>query len=242
MNTAIAGGLALTAWWAGSTELGGTVFVASLLVIYLRGYLVPGTPTLTKLYLPTAVLRLFDKHEPSLTAGTAGDAVDTSAWLREHGLVSPCDDRDDLCVSPTFERAWTAEMAAIDEGEYDRGLLVNVVDVGQDDVEFRSYDDSFVARAADTRVAQWESEAAFVADVAAARVLADRVDGWTTLSGAVRGELLNGLRLFVPSCPACTGSLAFSEDTYESCCRTRDVTRLECTSCGELVLEQSVGE
>lgn len=40
---------------------GVTVFVLSLAAIYLRGYLVPGTPTLTKRYFPDRVLRWFDK-------------------------------------------------------------------------------------------------------------------------------------------------------------------------------------
>jgi len=38
------------------------VFALSLVLIYLRGYLVPGTPALTKRYLPRPVLELFDKN------------------------------------------------------------------------------------------------------------------------------------------------------------------------------------
>ncbi len=45
---------------------GVVVFVLSLAAIYLRGYLVPGTPTLTKRYFPDRVLALFDK-EPAST-------------------------------------------------------------------------------------------------------------------------------------------------------------------------------
>lgn len=36
--------------------------VAATAVIYLRGYLVPGTPTLTRRYLPDRVLAAFDKR------------------------------------------------------------------------------------------------------------------------------------------------------------------------------------
>lgn len=43
-------------------ELGAAVLLVALLAIYLRGYLVPYTPTLTKRYFPDQVLALFDKH------------------------------------------------------------------------------------------------------------------------------------------------------------------------------------
>ncbi|EMA39472.1 hypothetical protein [Halobiforma nitratireducens] len=42
-------------------------FGGSLLAIYLRGYLVPGTPTLTKRYFPDRVLALFDKEPHPVT-------------------------------------------------------------------------------------------------------------------------------------------------------------------------------
>ncbi|HET7324840.1 MAG TPA: hypothetical protein VFJ06_10950, partial [Halococcus sp.] len=37
-------------------------FIIFVGTIYLRGYLVPGTPSLTKQYLPARVLRLFGKQ------------------------------------------------------------------------------------------------------------------------------------------------------------------------------------
>lgn len=49
-----------------SRRLASTAFVTSLGAIYLRGYLVPGTPTLTKRYLPERVLRWFDNDTPSM--------------------------------------------------------------------------------------------------------------------------------------------------------------------------------
>lgn len=47
----------------GTVSLGMGIAVAavSITIIYLRGYLVPGTPPLTKRYFPDRVLRLFDK-------------------------------------------------------------------------------------------------------------------------------------------------------------------------------------
>ena len=44
--------------------LGLLTFVGSVALISLRGYLVPGTPELTKRYLPQSVLAAFDKADP----------------------------------------------------------------------------------------------------------------------------------------------------------------------------------
>jgi len=55
----------------------GAVLSASLAAIYLRGYLVPGTPTLTKRYLPESVLALFGKAPDPASAGALRvDAAD----------------------------------------------------------------------------------------------------------------------------------------------------------------------
>ena len=44
--------------------LGLLTFVGSVALVSLRGYLVPGTPELTKRYLPQSVLAAFDKADP----------------------------------------------------------------------------------------------------------------------------------------------------------------------------------
>ena len=55
--------------------VGVVVFVLSVLVIYLRGYLVPGTPTLTKRYLPAQVLELFGKRPGERRPGAIEDSA-----------------------------------------------------------------------------------------------------------------------------------------------------------------------
>jgi len=59
---------------ARKSRLGGLLAVGiSVALIYLRGYLVPGTPALTKRYLPPEVLRWFGKEpEPDVASGLGG--------------------------------------------------------------------------------------------------------------------------------------------------------------------------
>ena len=62
-----------------SRVAGYLLFAASLGLIYLRGYLVPGTPTLTKQYLPPEVLRWFGKEpEPEIRSGLGGDVGEST--------------------------------------------------------------------------------------------------------------------------------------------------------------------
>ena len=87
------------------------VVAGSLAAIYVRGYLVPGTPELTKRYLPTAVLELFGKApEDTETWETIErmeyekeHAVDPETFLRDAGVVELCIGGEDICLTQSFQ-------------------------------------------------------------------------------------------------------------------------------------------
>jgi hypothetical protein len=56
--------------------VGVPVLAGSLALVYLRGYLVPGTPAFTKRYFPDWLLAWFDKT-PERREGTVDVGVDT---------------------------------------------------------------------------------------------------------------------------------------------------------------------
>ncbi|WP_135305163.1 hypothetical protein [Haloarcula amylovorans] len=62
-----------------SKRVSAAVFTAATVLIYLRGYIIPGTPTLTKQYLPAAVLEWFgkDPKPPSQTGLGAVNSYET---------------------------------------------------------------------------------------------------------------------------------------------------------------------
>ena len=64
-----------------SRQAGLAALLGSAILIYLRGYLFPGTPQLTKRYLPAAVLRWFGKSpDVDLASGLGGmDGTEESA-------------------------------------------------------------------------------------------------------------------------------------------------------------------
>ena len=242
---ALGGSLAVAgAGAAVAAVAGGVVLFASAGAIYLRGYLVPGTPTLTKRYFPDRVLRWFDKAPAEIDAPVAGSGgqIEAEPILMEAGAVELCQGGEDLCATDAFAADWREEVERLRGAEEsalaERMAAVLDTELAAIDVAYRS---SFaMVRDGGQPVARWESRAALLADAAAYPWLADRVDAWDDLDLRDRGQLLNGARVFLERCPACDGPVAFSEDTVESCCREIDVVALSCSDCESLLLEVEV--
>jgi len=231
------GGTATTVGLAGA----GGLFGLSLGAIWLRGYLVPGTPTLTKRYFPEWVLAKFDKL-PEESEEVAAADVDVEAELLEQGVLEPCVDREDLCVADAYADPWRARIETVRENEVSPSLLRDFFPVDVADVAFDRHDGAVIARMDGTRIAHWESEAALIADVAAAAVFRERLARWDDYSFEAQVELVGGLRLFLERCPDCDGPIAFGEETVESCCRSVDVVAMTCADCDSRLFEAEVTE
>ena len=260
-NAAIAVVLAAAAgaaWWllvapgTGAVVAAGVVLLVSAFSIWLRGYLVPGTPELTKTYFPDWLLAKFDKGPAGAGAGgmaageSTGDGADEpepqgqvnpEAVLLDAGVVEPCADEDDLCLAPDFRSAWRERMGAIREEGAERDELADQLDLDPDEVRFEEHGGAFVAFYDGRRAGQWESRAALIADLAAARVLPEWVDAWHDLAIGARSQLLGGLRIFIDECPDCGGPVVAGRETVESCCRSHEVVAANCEACGSRLLE-----
>jgi hypothetical protein len=238
-NLAIAG-VATLATAPVSPPLALVVLAASLASITLRGYLIPGTPELTRRYFPDRVLALFDK-----APRVAGDgSFDPGAYLVRVGLVRDDPAAADVALDPAFETAWTDRLAAatatVDE-ETGVGELAGLIGVGRERLAVDRVGTSAVAAYVDDSfVGQWESRAAFVADMTAARALDARDPAWRRLPLADRSALLAALRLFLERCPACDGPVALGDEVVTSCCRSRHVVAATCGDCGDRLLEVDV--
>jgi hypothetical protein len=144
-------------WWAlvapgvGAAVAAAVVLFASALSIWLRGYLVPGTPELTKRYFPDWVLAKFDKGPTTAGGGMAAGAgagggagstgdeagadrdlqgqVNPEEVLLRAGVVEPCADEDDLCLAPEFRGAWRERMGVIREEGAERDELAAQLDL-----------------------------------------------------------------------------------------------------------------
>ncbi len=242
VNLAIAALLALLviagAAWANLLTLGliagGVVVLVSVLLIYFRGYLVPGTPALTKRYLPFRVLTLFGKEQAHSEQTLE---IDPEQELRAAGILEPCETGDDLCLTARFADDWQAEIERLDERPIDRDSLQTVLEVTGGDLTFEDYPGAFRARVDETLIGTWESEAAFHADLASAAVLESVYADWSDRPVEAKGQLLRAVRLFITTCPACGETPTFDAETVESCCSTHEVAALSCDGCGSRLFE-----
>ncbi len=244
VTLAIVAGVALVL--AGGTPPGVGLAVGLLILgvsgaaIYLRGYLVPGTPRLTKRYLPERVLALFGKtpdHVERDGSDATGAEFDPEQALVAAGALTECADRDDLCLTDGFRADWTAAIDGVREDAAGREELLTALDVEDGEVTYEEYGEAFRARVDGTLAGRWESRAAFLADVGAARVLTERHPGWERLGIRERSQLLDGLRLFLESCPACGATPEFGTQTVESCCTSHQVAAVSCPDCGARLFE-----
>jgi hypothetical protein len=238
---------ALVGGFAAALAVALAVLVGSALAIWLRGYLVPGTPELTKRHFPDWLLARFDKApEPGASGIEAADStvgeydgpVDPETLLLDGGVVEPCADVDDLCLSEGFREAWRARMMTLKETGTEREEVAAQLDVDPGSVTFEEHaGGAFEAFVDGARVGQWESRAALVADLAAGRELPTWLDEWESFPTQVRSRLLGGLRIFLDTCPDCGGRVVAGQETVESCCRSFDVVAASCESCGSRLLE-----
>lgn len=237
--TAANAGIALVvagALWHVSPIAGIATLSIAAVTITLRGYLVPGTPALTRRYFPEQVLRRFGKvppTEPRFETKPVDGRPDPDAVLVSAGVVTDCPERDDLCLQDAFREEW---LAAIDDlrghEAAQRAQLAAMVGEPASAVSLGEMEDGVVFATVDgTRVGQWLSRTALLADVAAAAVLDHCVEVWADMEAETRGTILSVLRVFLERCPACGGAVVLSEETTDTCCWSQESITVRCSDC-----------
>ena len=215
------------------------VAAVSLASIYLRGYLVPGTPTLTKRYLPDRILAWFGKSEGDASVSAPQDDFDVVSFLGRASVV--VDDGDDIALDPAFETR--LEAAAFDLGSEEAlaAASADLLDVDPDRLSFVSADSSWRVVVDGSIRGQWASRAAFVADLAAHHALSERADGWDAVPGAARGRTLSAIRACLDTCPVCSSEIRLGTDVVSSCCREYEVVAATCLGCDARLFETDAG-
>lgn len=207
--------------------LGGLVVLTGCLgAIYFRGYLVPGTPTLTMRYFPPWLLELFGKELELRATLTPVEGVAVQATPEGERLIS------------SFASAWDERiesMRADGVTDDDVATLLGVEEtsnVGE------------AAYVVDQGLRRWLSESALLADAAAASVLEARGgEAWASLDPDERVATLRDLRKHLDYCPFCGGDLNDEEtETVETCCTESErVLMATCESCDVRLIEDLDG-
>jgi hypothetical protein len=232
---AISGVLALLA-----VEVGVVAFVVSVLVIYLRGYLVPYTPTLTTKYLPEPGLRALGK-EPE-HADRTWRAIEKLEQEREQDIVVDqflidieAIERSDpgsngLQLTEGFKEHVDAYVAETADEPVTVERIAALFDadpseVSKKDREYPAYEVGF-------RIRKWPSEAALDVDIAADTALEESTERWREVPIEQRREMLRLLRTCRRDCPVCGGDLAKTSETVKSCCVNVERYAFRCEDCG----------
>lgn len=234
-----------------SVGVGISVFAICTAAIYFRGYLVPGTPTLTKRYLPDRLHRLFGTHHidpPETTDSTrsniesaeggASDATSESSAgqaLLAENVVTECLNGDDLCLDSTFRTAWRSRITDLREHDTGAEHLAAHIDVDPSELVLANRDGEYAVLYQGDRIDAWPSRAAFLADMAVEPTLSEWCSDWDEFDPAVRTRIIASLRAFLEQCPACDTELETAESAWESCCREGTDVTITCENCGDLV-------
>lgn len=218
-------------------------FILAVGMIYFRGYLVPGTPTLTKRYLPARLqsyfktqqlpgnLAEYDKSSSNVDfeefnlGHTTGEDI-----LKEMGVIEECEDRDDICLTEHFNDAWEQQLDQLSESATS-SELATLLEVEEDSLSMDSYGEAIVVDIDDTPAISWESNAAMIADLGAVSVLRAWATNWDSLDPAVKCNLAGKLRVFLETCPECNGPISEQLETVESCCSAKKTLGRRCQDC-----------
>lgn len=216
------------------------VLAVSAGLITLRGYLIPGTPTLVT-YLPESVHDAIGaEHETVRSAvGPAGtgESIDIETVLLSAGVVTECPDEDDLCLTDAYRAAWDREIEQLDD-ETVRNRLAVTLAVDGDDIELEPDDGGLFVHIEGVRAGGWPSRAAFLSDLASQTLLETWLPERESVPPRERTHLLAALRTFVDRCPDCGGDVVADTTVTRSCCRG-DATSVTtaCDECGATIFE-----
>lgn len=230
-------------YFAASVVVG--VLTISFLAIWLRGYLIPNTPELTKQYLPASVLALFKGSRMTSSDRLNSKTIngeEIESILMNAEILEKCKYNDDLCLSESFTRSWNEKVNNINN-KIDPDEAVSILGFDPTDTELEHHGNAIIAHSngGDSAVGKWPSEAALRADIVSESILSKRIDNWNTYSPLVRGQVLHSLRLFFDKCP--NGEKAeLKEEIVESCCSSQKVATIICEESGNRLFEQPIHE
>ena len=143
---------------------------------------------------------------------------------------------DLVALSAEFEGALGDGVLALDSTGAIRETTAAFLDVDPAAISFDRRD-PWTVRVGTAVVGRWESRSAFLTDLTADQLLAERAPDWEQLDGAARGRILSAVRACLDCCPVCAGTVALDTTVVETCCRDVDVVTATCVDCEATLFE-----
>jgi hypothetical protein len=207
---------------------GVAVGMVGVAAVWLRGYVVPGTPALTRRYLPASV-RAWVGKAPTRRPPDAAAPADR---LTELGVLRS----DGPRLAPGFRDPWgTTASALAGDGRAIRRAAAEALSSPSAGVTLDDGDGGVTLTVDGEWIGQWPSRTALVADLATELTLAG--SGWAGLERPERADLAARIRALAERCPVCDAATTVSEDTVDSCCGPTAVVAVTCPGCAVRLAE-----
>lgn len=237
LNLYVAAAIALAIGLARSELLGMAVFGLLALLVYVRGYLVPGAPALTS--VPGRLLEAARRPVDSTDAAAEARPVDSESFVMELFSAGVLERRrNQLKLSHRTHAEWWDRIRRLGDCDALIGPLARTYGVDPDRAQLDRVGGTPVLLIDDRPVELWPSEAALIADLALEPTLVDRVD-WCEYDRDERNYFLATFRAFLDTCPDCGGvlqspgrSVTESGDTV-----TNSSVTIVCRGCGATILD-----
>ncbi|GAA0256728.1 hypothetical protein GCM10009000_086930 [Halobacterium noricense] len=228
-------GLGIAALYAvGSTILAVAMFTIGGAVIMLHGYLIPGTPQLTRA-LPESVLGAFGKNE---VEAFSSNLPATKALLAV-GLL----DEDYRLPAEVEERIQATAAKGVNDSDVLEQAIVKKFDDVVEVSARRSLgggENWFAFDTDEVAVRQWEARAVAALDMAVIDLLAERIPDWDDRSAADRTAMAAILRYGLQMCPACGDEYVEPEGQHMTCCGGRSlVGERQCPACDYALVDRN---
>lgn len=195
--------------------------VVGLAAIWLRGYLVPGTPRLGR-RLPQPVRSWFGTHDPVMERPAVDELVTANVLDA------------DLDCTPEANAAIRAQASSyVDDREALEAAALAEFDATTVSVNRRlgGGERWFVLDDAEQTVCQWGARPVAALDVAGSAYLDDQLPDWDRRDSREKSAMLALLRYGIPSCPDCGDAFEATEQDV-TCCGGRSLAGARrCTEC-----------
>lgn len=225
VNIVITFGCGLIIGHFGNYYISGLLIVTGLVLIYIRGYLVPGTPSLAQILLPKRLFSLLPGEELSKSSNSI--SIEIESHLQQHSILeaSHTGEDKDFQLHSSIKTRWVHLIRSYQMEEAMEQLQTSVE--ASDDMEFFAIPEGYIAMHKGKQIGRWESKQAFLIHMSSFELLDALLPRWDCYRIDEKNLLSVGLRLFTPICP-CGSDITEGMGKIRTCCGSKSVYKIKC--------------